>query len=43
MKTSVDNELNPDVLIIGNGPGDNAAKALELMDFKIFVGAQYLA
>lgn len=33
-------ELNPDVLITGNGPGDNAAKALEQMDMKIFVGAQ---
>ena len=35
-------ELNPDVLITGNGPGDNAAKALEQMDIKIFVGAQDL-
>ena len=35
-------ELNPDVLITGNGPGDNAAKALEQMNMKIFVGAQDL-
>jgi predicted Fe-Mo cluster-binding NifX family protein len=35
-------ELNPDVLITGNGPGDNAAKALEQMEMKIFVGAQDL-
>lgn len=35
-------ELNPDVLITGNGPGDNAAKALEKMNMKIFIGAQDL-
>lgn len=35
-------ELNPDVLITGNGPGDNAAIALEKMNMKIFVGAQDL-
>ena len=35
-------ELNPDVLITGNGPGDNAAKALEQMEMKIFLGAQDL-
>lgn len=35
-------ELNPNVLITGNGPGDNAAIALEKMDMKIFVGAQGL-
>ncbi|HZJ79139.1 MAG TPA: NifB/NifX family molybdenum-iron cluster-binding protein [Dysgonamonadaceae bacterium] len=35
-------ELKPDVLITGNGPGDNAAMALEKMDMKIFVGAQGL-
>ncbi len=35
-------ELNPDILITGNGPGDNAAKALEQMEMKIFVGAQDL-
>ncbi len=34
--------LNPDVLITGNGPGDNAAIALQKMDMKIFVGAQDL-
>ncbi len=35
-------ELSPNVLITGNGPGDNAAIALEKMDMKIFVGAQDL-
>ena len=35
-------ELNPDVLITGNGPGNNAAKALEQMEMKTFVGAQDL-
>ncbi|MDD2476121.1 MAG: NifB/NifX family molybdenum-iron cluster-binding protein [Dysgonamonadaceae bacterium] len=35
-------ELSPDILITGNGPGDNAAKALEKMNMKIFVGAQDL-
>ena len=35
-------ELNPNVLITGKGPGDNAAIALEKMDMKIFVGAQGL-
>ena len=35
-------DLNPDVLITGNGPGENAAKALEQMNMKIFVGAQDL-
>ena len=35
-------ELAPDVLITGNGPGDNAAMALEKMNMKIFVGAQDL-
>lgn len=35
-------ELNPDVLITGNGPGDNAAIALEKMNMNIFVGAQDL-
>ncbi|GAB1403534.1 MAG: NifB/NifX family molybdenum-iron cluster-binding protein [Lentimicrobiaceae bacterium] len=35
-------ELNPDVLITGNGPGDTAAKALAHMKLKIFTGAQDL-
>ena len=35
-------ELAPDVLITGNGPGDNAARALEKMNMMIFVGAQDL-
>jgi predicted Fe-Mo cluster-binding NifX family protein len=32
-------ELKPDVLITGNGPGGNAAKALEQASLKIYVGA----
>jgi predicted Fe-Mo cluster-binding NifX family protein len=32
-------ELNPDVLITGNGPGGNAARALEMMPVKIYIGA----
>ena len=32
-------ELNPDILITGNGPGDNAAVALSQMPMKIYVGA----
>ena len=35
-------ELNPDVLITGNGPGENASKALERMNMKIFIDAQDL-
>lgn len=35
-------DLSPDVLITCNGPGDNAAKALEQMNMKIYVGAQDL-
>lgn len=32
-------ELNPDVLITGNGPGGNAAAILSKMKLKIYVGA----
>lgn len=32
-------ELNPDVLITGNGPGNNAALVLKQLPLKIFVGA----
>ena len=32
-------DLNPDVLITGNGPGGNAAKVLEQTEIKIFIGA----
>ena len=32
-------ELNPDVLITGNGPGGNAAIVLEKAGMKIFTGA----
>ncbi|MDO9577603.1 MAG: NifB/NifX family molybdenum-iron cluster-binding protein [Candidatus Cloacimonadales bacterium] len=32
-------DLNPDVLITGNGPGGNAGRVLEQANLKIFVGA----
>ncbi|NTW24352.1 MAG: dinitrogenase iron-molybdenum cofactor biosynthesis protein [Lentimicrobium sp.] len=32
-------ELKPDVLITGNGPGDNAATALKHIEMKILVNA----
>lgn len=32
-------DLKPDVLITGNGPGGNAARVLEKLNLKIFVGA----
>jgi predicted Fe-Mo cluster-binding NifX family protein len=32
-------ELNPDVLITGNGPGGNAAAVLRNSPMKIYVGA----
>ena len=32
-------KFNPDVLITGNGPGGNAAAALEKTGMKIFIGA----
>ena len=32
-------ELNPDVLITGNGPGGNAATVLERAGIKIYIGA----
>ncbi len=32
-------ELKPDILITGNGPGGNAAAALERLKLKIFVNA----
>lgn len=35
-------ELKPDVLITGNGPGENAAMALEKLALKIVVGAKGL-
>lgn len=31
--------LNPDVLITGNGPGENAANALKHIKMKIFINA----
>jgi len=35
-------ELNPDVLITGNGPGGNAATVLGKSDMKIYIGASDL-
>jgi len=35
-------EIKPDVLITGNGPGENAATALKQMNIKIFVDAHEL-
>lgn len=32
-------ELNPDVLITGNGPGENASNALKQINMKIFIEA----
>lgn len=32
-------ELNPDILITGNGPGGNAATILQKTGIKIFIGA----
>jgi predicted Fe-Mo cluster-binding NifX family protein len=32
-------EMNPDVLITGNGPGGNAAAVLQKADLQIFTGA----
>jgi predicted Fe-Mo cluster-binding NifX family protein len=32
-------ELNPDVLITGNGPGGNAAAVLKKSSIKVYVGA----
>ncbi|NQU27501.1 MAG: dinitrogenase iron-molybdenum cofactor biosynthesis protein [Candidatus Marinimicrobia bacterium] len=33
-------ELNPDILITGNGPGGNAARVLEQAGIEIFTGAR---
>jgi predicted Fe-Mo cluster-binding NifX family protein len=33
-------EFKPAILITGNGPGGNAARVLEKMGVKVFVGAQ---
>jgi len=32
-------ELNPDILITGNGPGGNAASVISQSNIKVFVGA----
>jgi predicted Fe-Mo cluster-binding NifX family protein len=32
-------DLNPDILITGNGPGGNAARVLQQANMKIFIGA----
>ncbi len=31
-------ELNPEILVTGNGPGGNAARALEQSGIKIYIG-----
>jgi predicted Fe-Mo cluster-binding NifX family protein len=36
-------ELKPDVLITGNGPGENAATALKHLQMKIFINAHNLS
>lgn len=36
-------EMNPDVLITGNGPGGNAAKILEKTKMKIYIGANNMS
>jgi len=36
-------ELNPDILITGNGPGENATNALKHIKIKIFVNAHNLS
>jgi len=33
-------DLKPNVLITGNGPGDNAAQALKQLNMKIYINAQ---
>ena len=32
-------ELNPDIIITGNGPGTNALEILQRSDIKIYIGA----
>jgi len=32
-------ELNPDILITGNGPGGNAATVINQADIRVFIGA----
>jgi predicted Fe-Mo cluster-binding NifX family protein len=32
-------DLEPDILITGNGPGGNAAEVLKRVDIKIYIGA----
>ena len=32
-------ELNPNILITGNGPGGNAASVINQADIKVFIGA----
>jgi predicted Fe-Mo cluster-binding NifX family protein len=36
-------ELKPDVLITGNGPGENAAAALKHLNMKTYVGAHHIS
>lgn len=35
-------ELKPDVIITGNGPGENAAKALQRLNLKVYANAHDL-
>jgi predicted Fe-Mo cluster-binding NifX family protein len=35
-------ELNPDVIVTGNGPGNNAANVLKMQNIKIYVDASDL-
>src|SRR5690554_3631506 len=36
-------DLSPDVIITGNGPGENAARVLQHLNLKIFINAQGLS
>lgn len=36
-------EMKPDVLITGNGPGENAATALKRLNMKIFINAHNIS
>lgn len=36
-------EISPDILITGNGPGGNAARALEKIDMEIYTGAHNMS
>jgi len=36
-------ELKPNVLITGNGPGENASRAIKQLNMKIFIDAQEMS